>query len=315
VKRRVNITITGRVQGVGFRPTVFRHATAAGLAGFVKNTPAGVVVEAEGEAVAVAEFIEGLRQHPPVQAQVDIFEFTDIPPIGEHSFQIVPSQGSGDLLIGIPPDLATCADCAREIRDPANRRHGYPFTNCTCCGPRYTIVRELPYDRAKTSMGIFKMCPACQAEYTTPLDRRFDAQPNACAACGPVLRLIDKHGETMTAVSDPIAAAAEFLRQGQVVALKGLGGYHLCCDAMNSDAIRQLRERKQRPTKPFAVMFRSLEEIQRHCLVDEQEAAELTSTAAPIVILRRQSGCALPNDLAPNTPDLGVFLPYTPLHH
>ena len=315
MKRRINITITGRVQGVGFRPTVFRHATAAGLAGYVKNTPTGVVVEAEGEAVAVAEFIERLRQHPPAQAQMDKFELTDIPPIGEHSFQIAPSQGSGDLLIGIPPDLATCADCAREIRDPANRRHGYPFTNCTCCGPRYTIVRELPYDRAKTSMAIFKMCPACQAEYATPADRRFDAQPNACADCGPALRLIDAHGAPVAAITDPIAAAAEFLRQGKVVALKGLGGYHLCCDATNADAIGQLRERKQRPTKPLAVMFRSLEEILRHCIVDEQEAAELTSAAAPIVILRRQPACALPNDLAPNTPDLGAFLPYTPLHH
>jgi hydrogenase maturation protein HypF len=314
VKRRISISITGRVQGVGFRPTVYRYATAAGLAGFVKNTPEGVVVEAEGASATVAEFVERLRQQPPVQARVDEFTTSDLPLVGEKAFRIAASQPSGDLLIGIPPDLAMCADCGHEIRDPANRRHGYPFTNCTCCGPRFTIVRALPYDRAQTALSIFPMCPACQAEYTDPADRRFDAQPNACAICGPAARLINTHGEPVPA-TDPLVAAADLLRQGHVLALKGLGGYHLCCDATQSEPIRRLRDRKQRPAKPFAVMFQSLEEVRRHCAVDEQEATELMSVAAPIVILRRRKESTLPPDIAPDTQDLGAFLPYTPLHH
>lgn len=299
---------------MGFRPTVYRYAQAAGLTGFVKNTPAGVVVEAEGGAAAVAEFVERLRQQPPVQARVDEFKTAALPLGGEKDFQIAGSQPSGDLLIGIPPDLATCADCGQEIRDPTNRRHGYPFTNCTCCGPRFTIVRELPYDRVKTAMSTFPMCPACQAEYADPANRRFDAQPNACAVCGPALRLINTHSEPVS-TADPIATAADLLRQGHVLALKGLGGYHLCCDATKPEPIRRLRDRKQRPDKPFAVMFQSLEEVRRHCVVEDHEAAELTSIAAPIVILRRREERTLPPDIAPDTRDLGVFLPYTPLHH
>ena len=314
MKRRVSIIITGRVQGVGFRPTVYRHAQAAGLTGFVKNTPAGVLVEVEGASDAVLKFVERLRQQPPIQARVDEFKTSDLPLAGEKDFQITPSQPSGDLLIGIPPDLATCADCAREVRDPAGRRHNYPFTNCTCCGPRFTVVRELPYDRAKTSMSMFKMCPACQTEYTNPADRRFDAQPNACPVCGPALRLINAQSDPVP-TADPLAAAADLLRQGHILALKGLGGYHLCCDATQTAPIRCLRDRKQRPAKPFAVMFQSLEEIRQHCVLDQSEATELTSVAAPIVIVQRRGESTLPPELAPDTHDLGVFLPYTPLHH
>jgi hydrogenase maturation protein HypF len=315
MQRRIQITVTGRVQGVGFRPTVYRYATAAGLAGFVKNTPAGVLIEAEGEAAAVAGFVERLRAQPPVQARVDGFEVTDLTPVGGARFEIARSQSSGDLLIGIPPDLATCSDCAREIQDPANRRHGYAFANCTCCGPRYTIVRALPYDRAQTSMSSFKMCPDCQAEYTFPADRRFDAQPNACAVCGPALRLLAAESEPVPNVADPLAAAVARLREGRVLALKSLGGYHLCCDATNRDAIQRLRARKRRPTKPFAVMFSTLEQVRQHCEISEAETAELLSPAAPIVILRRRAESALPRDISPDTHDVGAFLPYTPLHH
>jgi hydrogenase maturation protein HypF len=307
--------VTGRVQGVGFRPTVYRYALAAGLAGCVKNTPEGVLIEAEGEAAAVASFVEQLRSKPPAQARVDGLEVTDLTPAGGAGFEIAKSQSSGDLLIGIPPDLATCADCARDIRDPANRRHGYAFTNCTCCGPRYTIVRELPYDRAQTSMSGFKMCADCQAEYSFPADRRFDAQPNACAVCGPELRLLNAESEPVPGVSDPLAAAVALLREGRVLALKGLGGYHLCCDATNTAAIQRLRDRKHRPTKPFAVMFSTLEQVLQHCAVSEAEAEELLSAAAPIVILRRRAGSTLPGSISPETRDLGAFLPYTPLHH
>ncbi len=314
MKRRIQINIAGRVQGVGFRPTVYRHATAAGLAGFVTNTPAGVLVEAEGEDAALAAFSALLKAQPPVQARVETFAVSDVPLRGDTAFVIAPSQGSGDLLIGIPPDLAMCSDCARDIRDTANRRHGYAFTNCTCCGPRYTIVRALPYDRAQTSMAAFTLCPACQQEYTSPADRRFDAQPNACAACGPALRLLDKQNMPVPDVADPLAAAVDLLRQGRVLALKSLGGYHLCCDATDAAAIRRLRERKHRPTKPFAVMFPSLEQIRAHCEVSPEEEAALADPSAPIVILRRRADSALPAEISPDTHDLGAFLPYTPLH-
>jgi hydrogenase maturation protein HypF len=314
MKRRIQLIITGRVQGVGFRPTVYRYATAAGLAGFVTNTPAGVLVEAEGEDAALKAFVAQLAAQPPAQAQVESCVATDLPVRDDTGFVITPSQGSGDLLIGIPPDLATCSDCARDIRDAANRRHGYAFTNCTCCGPRYTIVRALPYDRAQTSMASFTMCPACRQEYTTPADRRFDAQPNACAVCGPALRLLDAHGAPAPDAADPLAAAVALLRQGHVLALKSLGGYHLCCDATNVAAIQRLRERKHRPTKPFAVMFPTLEQLRLHCEVSAAEAAELTAPAAPIVILRRRAESTLPATISPETHDLGAFLPYTPLH-
>lgn len=315
MKRRVQICVTGRVQGVGFRPTVYRYATAAGLAGFVKNTPEGVLLEVEGEDLPVKSFISQLRLTPPAQARVESFVSEELQPIGGAVFEIMASQASGDLLIGIPPDLATCADCAREIRESSNRRYGYPFTNCTCCGPRYTIVRELPYDRAKTSMAQFRMCPSCQAEYSTPSDRRFDAQPNACSVCGPELRLLDALSEPVQGLVDPLATAVESLQAGHVLALKGLGGYHLCCDARNVAAIQKLRARKHRPTKPFAVMFATLEQIRAHCEVSDDEAAELGSTAAPIVILRRRPDSALPAEISPDTHDIGAFLPYTPLHH
>lgn len=314
MNRRIQINITGRVQGVGFRPTVYRYATAAGLAGFVTNTPAGVLIEAEGAGPAVAGFITQLQGQPPAQALVETFTVTELPARGDTGFAIAPSQGSGDLLIGIPPDLATCSDCARDIRDAANRRHGYAFTNCTCCGPRYTIVRALPYDRAQTSMEAFAMCAACRKEYTTPDDRRFDAQPNACAACGPALRLLDTNSMPVPDIADPLAAAVELLRQGHVLALKSLGGYHLCCDATNAAAIQRLRDRKRRPTKPFAVMFATLEQLRAHCAVSAAEAAELTSPAAPIVILHWRAESTLPAEISPGTHDLGAFLPYTPLH-
>ncbi len=315
MQRRVQITITGRVQGVGFRPTVYRYASAAKLAGFVKNTPEGVFIEAEGEAAAVAGFVEQLRAQPPVQARVDLFEVAERPPSGGARFEIAQSQSSGDLLIGIPPDLATCADCARDIRDTTNRRHGYAFTNCTCCGPRYTIVRALPYDRAQTSMSGFKMCADCRAEYTFPADRRFDAQPNACAVCGPALRLLNAESEPVPGVGDPLAAAVALLREGHVLALKSLGGYHLCCDATNVAALQRLRARKHRPTKPFAVMFASLAHIRQHGEVSAAEEQELLSPAAPIVIVRKRADSTLPPDISPDTHDVGAFLPYTPLHH
>ena len=314
MNRRLKITLMGRVQGVGLRPTLWRYATEAGLAGFVRNTPAGVWAEVQGAGDAVERFRDRLRQHPPPQARVEHVATEELPvQPGEQSFRIERSQASGDLLIGIPPDLATCPDCARDIHDPANRRFGYPFTNCTCCGPRFTIVHALPYDRERTSMALFAMCPDCRAEYEQPADRRFDAQPNACPVCGPQLRLLDAHGDPV-ATAQPLATAVELLRQGAVLAVKGLGGYHLCC-AADDDPIRTLRTRKQRPTKALAVMFRSLEDLRAQCTVDDAEAEELRSFAAPIVILRRRPDASLSRLISPDTDDLGAFLPYTPLHH
>jgi len=314
MNRRFKINLAGRVQGVGLRPTIWRYATEAGLAGFVRNTSAGVTAEVQGAEEAVGRFLARLRRQPPLQARFEAFDTEELPVLAaDLDFRIEHSQSSGDLLIGIPPDLATCAECAREIRDPANRRHGYPFTNCTGCGPRFTIVHALPYDRERTSMVQFAMCPDCRAEFTRPDNRRFDAQPNACPVCGPRLQWLDACGDAL-AVPDPLAAAVAALRQGAVVAVKGLGGYHLCC-AVTDDAIRTLRARKQRPAKALAVMFRDLEEIRAQCLLDAAEAEELGSFAAPIVILRRRPDAPLSRLLSPDTDDIGAFLPYTPLHH
>ncbi len=314
MKKRVRLTFTGRVQGVGFRPTVFRLATSQGLSGFVMNSPAGVVAEIEGDPVAVSSFADEFRARPPRQARVDRVTAEEIAALGDHGFRIVPSQRSGDLVVGFPPDLATCEDCVRELLDPSDRRHRYPFINCTNCGPRFTIVRELPYDRAKTSMDSFALCPACRAEYENPADRRFDAQPNACAVCGPALQLISKDGPVVEG-SDPVHETAELLKRGAILAIKSLGGYHLACDARSDGAVRTLRERKGRPHKPLAVMFASLEELRGCAEVSAREQEELLDPAAPVVVLTRRGDATLSSLISPDTNDLGAFLPYTPLHH
>jgi hydrogenase maturation protein HypF len=310
--KRVRATIRGRVQGVGFRPTVYRYAKEAGLAGFVRNAPAGVVVELEGPAERIEGFFARLEKAPPPQARIDSVEREEIPPGDETDFQIAPTAHSGDLLVGLPPDLATCPDCLAELRDPADRRFGYPFTNCTNCGPRFTIVRSLPYDRPRTSMAPFQMCEACRAEYESPEDRRFDAQPNACAACGPRLRLVDPAGHALD--GDPIEEAAEALRAGRIVAVKGLGGFHLAVDATSEEPVARLRERKRRPSKALAVMFASLEELRGSCRFGPEEEAMLLSPRRPIVVLPRRPGAPLAAGISPDTRDVGAFLPYTPLH-
>ncbi|MFH0952818.1 MAG: carbamoyltransferase HypF [Verrucomicrobiota bacterium] len=314
MKKRVRVTVLGRVQGVGFRPTVFRHASDLGLSGFVKNTPEGVVAEAEGEAGAVAAFLDRVARKPPRQALIEHLQTEDIPPGGNGGFQIVPSQRSGDLRVGIPPDLAACEACVGELFDAANRRHRYPFTNCTNCGPRFTILHKLPYDRDNTSMASFKLCAACGAEYVDPADRRFDAQPNACAACGPALRLLASDGAPVAA-ADPLREAAGLLKRGTIIAIKSLGGYHLCCNAQDDQAVGLLRQRKSRPEKPLAVMFASLEQAARHCEFSDAEAKELQASSAPVVVLKRRADSTLSALVSPDTSDVGAFLPYTPLHH
>ncbi len=314
--KRIHAEISGRVQGVGFRPTVYRQATALGLAGFVRNTPSGVVIEAEGDAAAVDRFVAQLQAEPPRQARIEALQIKDVPICGSAApFEIKASVRSGDLQAGMPPDLTTCPDCRAELFSTEDRRFGYPFINCTNCGPRFTIIRELPYDRERTSMAEFQMCPDCRREFEDPADRRFDAQPNACAVCGPQVELLLRTEGGGRTAEEAIQKAVRWLLEGAILAVKGVGGYHLCCDAMNGEAIGRLRERKRRPAKSLAVMFANMDQIRRHCEVSADEERELTGTAAPIIVLRRKPGCRLPQAVSPDTDDLGVFLPYAPLHH
>jgi hydrogenase maturation protein HypF len=311
---RLKIDIRGTVQGVGFRPFVYRHATALGLSGSVVNTGAGVVVQAEGDRAALASLIETIRSRPPPHARIAAVETAECATLGEASFTIGRSAMGGERAAEILPDLATCDDCLCELFDPADRRHRYPFINCTQCGPRYSIIEDLPYDRARTSMRRFPMCPACRAEYDDPANRRFHAEPNACPACGPHLALWDADGREALREDDALDKTIAALREGLIVALKGLGGFHLLADARNEAAVARLRVRKRRASKPFAVMFPSLAEIAESCRLSDAEAALVTGAEHPIVLLWRTGG-PVAAAVAPGNPWLGVMLPYTPLHH
>jgi hydrogenase maturation protein HypF len=293
------IRIRGTVQGVGFRPFVSNLAKRLEISGFVRNTEAGVEIEAEGS--AVEKFLAELRIGAPTLARIAEIEISELDPRNQAGFEIRESAPKvGDFSL-VPPDIATCEDCLRDFTQPSNRRYRYPFTNCTNCGPRYTIIQDVPYDRAATTMASFRLCPACEAEYRDPADRRFHAQPNACPVCGP-------------RISASLDEVRDWLREGQVVAIKGLGGYHLACDAANDAAVRRLRERKRRGDKPFALMVRDLDEAERLCAVSPAERELLTGVRRPIVLLRKRQVGELPY-VAPRNPDLGVMLPYTPLHH
>jgi hydrogenase maturation protein HypF len=309
---RVRAKIVGRVQGVGFRPTVYRYATQLGLAGFVCNGNHGVTLEVEGEDSKVGQFFSRLTQQPPRQALIAGIQTEVLGARGYRSFEVVQSDTGGEVETHISPDLATCEDCRREIFDATNRRRDYAFTNCTNCGPRFTLIRDLPYDRPKTSMATFAMCEHCEHEYDHPGDRRFHAQPNACPVCGPQLELRVVGG--LATADEPLAKAQELLRRGRIVAIKSLGGYHLACDAFNPEAVARLRQRKQRPDKAFAVMFRDLATVKRFCELDENEEAELLSDERPIVVLRSKTP-ALQHSTTPDAGTIGAFLPYTPLHH
>ena len=250
--RRVRVRVEGVVQGVGFRPHVHRLATDLGLAGFVLNDAAGVLLEVEAPPAAVERFLERLGAEAPPLASIERLVPEELTPMGERGFEILVSDGAGEPSAAVAPDVATCADCLAELRDPADRRHRYPFINCTACGPRYTIVTGVPYDRARTTMAGFAMCDLCRAEYEDPADRRFHAEPVACPACGPSARLVDAGGGAVP--GDPVAAAAAAIRDGRIVAVKGIGGFHLACRAGDEDAVARLRGRKRREEKPFAVM-------------------------------------------------------------
>jgi hydrogenase maturation protein HypF len=328
---RLKLTVRGAVQGVGFRPFVFRLATGLGLAGWVNNSPQGVFIEVEGPRTTLEQFLLRLEIEKPPRSFIQSLEASWLDPAGYTAFEIRPSETGGNKTALVLPDIATCPDCLREIFDPKNRRHRYPFTNCTNCGPRFSIIESLPYDRANTSMKGFTMCPQCQAEYDDPRNRRFHAQPNACPVCGPRLELW-RSGVRQNAAGfsepqnqprsaersyDALLAAAKAIREGKIVAVKGLGGFHLMTDARNDKAVRLLRERKHREEKPLALMFPSLEAIKGKCEVSPLEERLLRSPEAPIVLLKkignRQS--AIGNAIAPGNPYLGAMLPYTPLHH
>src|ERR1035438_5647322 len=355
---RVQVRLRGIVQGVGFRPFVYNLAQRLKLAGYVLNDSSGLIAEVEGEGAAIEAFLEALgTEHPPL-AWIQDRAVTSVPPTGDGEFRIRPSVAETGKFALISPDIATCAACLADCTDPGNRRFGYAFTNCTNCGPRYTIIRDIPYDRRHTTMAAFTMCQECRAEYQNPADRRFHAQPNACPACGPALsaalgpecglawqqtapdpegtpsrlsyeardsnhsrdanqrRDANQSRDRKGAVaSTEIAEAQRRLADGEILAIKGLGGFHLACDARNPGAVGRLRARKRRSDKPFAVMVGNLEAARELCEVDEGAARALSGPRHPIVILPRREGAGLPDGIAPGNPTLGLMLPYTPLHH
>jgi hydrogenase maturation protein HypF len=311
---RREIRVTGIVQGVGFRPYVFRLAAERGLSGTISNTPAGVTIEIQGPAELVEEFSAQLPIEAPPLARIMGIAIQNLPCNGDEEFRIVSSHTGEAVRALISPDVAVCGECLEELFDPADRRYLYPFINCTNCGPRFTIVRDIPYDRPRTSMAVFAMCEECRAEYENPRDRRFHAQPNACWNCGPQLELWDPQGRKVEC-SDPVAQAVARLRNGEVVAIKGLGGFHLAADATNAAAVELLRGRKHRFGKPFAVMVPDLKTAETFCEMDPQAKAALTSRQRPIVLLPRKPGTAIADAVAPSQRDLGIFLPYTPAHH
>ncbi len=312
----IKIRISGTVQGVGFRPFVRNLAERHHLRGWVCNTSGSVEIAAEGEAAALAAFTAALRAEAPPLAQIDELEWQSVPAAGLPAFEIRASVSQDGGFQPVAPDIAVCPDCERELFDPDDRRHLYPFINCTNCGPRLTIIRDIPYDRARTSMAPFEMCPRCRAEYENPDDRRYHAQPVACPDCGPRVWITGAHSDAPVRAHGcaPLLAVRRLLREGRIVAIRGMGGFHLACDAANADAVRELRRRKHRSGKPFAVMVRDLAEAEACCEIGDAERVLLAGREKPIVILRRKDGCPVVEDAAPRNGTLGVMLPYSPLH-
>jgi hydrogenase maturation protein HypF len=311
---RKEIQISGIVQGVGFRPYVYRLATDRNLGGNIRNAPAGVTIEIQGPRELVEAFVSRLPEEIPALAKITGLTVRDMPCKPDRPFEILPSHTGQHGSALISPDVAVCEECLRELLDPHDRRHLYPFINCTNCGPRFTIVHDVPYDRARTSMSVFPMCEKCRAEYEDPCDRRFHAQPNACWECGPRLELRDARGD-LSNPSDPLRAGVEGLRLGGILAVKGLGGFHLAVDAANPDAVERLRQRKRRLGRPFAVMVRDLESASRFCETDADTERLLSCRERPIVLLARKKDAPIAGAVAPDQSDLGIFLPYAPLHH
>ncbi|WP_028575857.1 carbamoyltransferase HypF [Desulfonatronovibrio hydrogenovorans] len=313
--KRIKFIVNGRVQGVGFRPFVFRLATEHGLAGQVSNNELGVVIEVQGPGPSLEKFRSSLTTRQPPLAEITHVRTIDLEPAaGAEGFFITPSSGQGEHQVLISPDAAICPDCEQELLNPRDRRFLYPFINCTNCGPRLTITRSIPYDRPMTSMACFAMCQDCLAEYNDPMDRRFHAQPNACVRCGPEVWLTDKQGNQLVKGDQAISMAARAIQAGKIVAAKGLGGFHLICDACQDHSVQELRTRKNRPDKSLAVMVADLDTARKVGHIDQEQEKLLTSPARPIIILTRKFETVLSSSLSPDTSTLGIMLPYTPLH-
>lgn len=313
MKTRARLLVKGIVQGVGFRPFIYNLAIAHSLKGWVLNSTEGVSIEAEGDKSVLADFVDRVQHKAPPLASVDSVDVKYLPPAHYDTFVIRHSAGDKSKYIKISPDVCTCDDCLDELFHTQDRRYRYPFLNCTNCGPRFTIIKDIPYDRENTTMHGFRMCPSCQAEYDDPTNRRFHAQPNACPVCGPRVTLEDLQNEIQC--DDPVRRAIELLCAGKIIAVKGLGGFHLACDAENDDAVKTLRERKRRTYKPFAIMFANMEKIGQYCSVTEEEEQLLKNVQRPIVLLKKLPNSAISTSVAPNNNHFGAMLPYTPLHH
>lgn len=312
---RKYVVVKGVVQGVGFRPFVYRIAVKNNLKGWVNNTSKGVFIDLEGKSQNIDDFLYSLEYEAPPLAKINEI-FIDERDIKNYTqFEIKYSnEDEENPVVLISPDVSTCSQCLEDISDPNNKRYRYPFTNCTNCGPRFSVIKKLPYDRSITTMNDFKMCSECEEEYNNPLDRRFHAQPNACSDCGPKIFLLDNKGKQIEC-EDEIKEVITMIRKGKIIAIKGIGGFHLVCDGKNLEAINRLRTKKKRPRKPLAVMMKNLDVVKRYCLVSEIEERVLTSNKSPILLLDKVEKCELPIELAPNNGTIGVMLPYTPLHH
>ncbi|MBS3920490.1 MAG: carbamoyltransferase HypF [Deltaproteobacteria bacterium] len=311
--KRAEIRITGMVQGIGFRPFIYNLARKHSVRGWVLNNEKGVFVDAESDDGNLDQFIQEIPKLAPPLARIETFDVSYLNPLGYTLFEIKKSEETEDKFVLISPDLATCDQCLSELFSPQDFRYRYSFINCTLCGPRFTIIKDIPYDRHKTTMASFTMCPICQKEYDDPANRRFHAQPNACPSCGPSLWLQDREGKEVS--GDSLAKTLEFIEAGFIIAIKGLGGFHLACNAKNEEAVSNLRSRKFREDKPFAVMCRDMEEVRNLCEVNREEEKLLADVERPIVILKRKRDSSIAHSVAPHQDTLGVMLPYSPLHH
>ena len=315
--QKVKIIIRGVVQGVGFRPFIYRLAKELGINGWIINSSQGVFIEAEHTRLTLEKFIQKIETERPKNSYIQSYEHTWLDAEGFKDFEIRESNESGSKTALVLPDISTCNDCLEEIFDPGNRRYLYPFTNCTNCGPRYTIIADLPYDRCNTTMGEFEMCPDCRAEYSDPLNRRFHAEPTACPVCGPQVSLCDTDKKIISEKNSAIQDVVKYLKAGKIIALKGIGGYQLICDAGNNETVKRLRLRKKRNEKPFALMMTGMDQVKCECDVNEQEERLLLSVESPIVLLKKKKNInsSVSDECAKGNPFLGIMLPYSPLHH
>ncbi|WKB36516.1 Sua5/YciO/YrdC/YwlC family protein [Terrilactibacillus sp. S3-3] len=311
----LKIIVKGKVQGVGFRPFVYSLSRKYHLNGTVQNNLDGVVIHAEGDQRQLEQMVKELKLSPPKLAKISEITVHHVQRANYKKFTIAESQKKGDSVPWVPADAAVCEQCSKKMRDPQNRRYQYPFINCTQCGPRYTMINHLPYDRPGTTMARFEMCPDCRAEYEDPSNRRHHAEPVCCPTCGPIVTLLNQTGESLAENQPAIARTAELLEQGCVIAVKGIGGYHLVCDAYQESAVGRIRLRKNRPQRPLALMVKSLAVAKKFCHISRREEEILTSPEMPIVILQQRREGMLPDNISPGLSTLGIMLPYTPLHH